>query len=137
MESSADEAYRFLWLRTFHHPVSVRIESFQGKARLVAVELDGKGGYSPGKPFRRAKRELSVQEWNTIVAAISVADFWSSVTEDPGDGGLDGADWILEGLRHGTYHVVVRWTPGPGRFRTACESLLEAARFTFPDGEVY
>jgi hypothetical protein len=135
--AAAEEAYRFLWLRTFHHPVSVRIESSRGKARLVAVELDGKGGFLPGKTFRQAKRELSAQEWTTFTTALDAAGFWTWKTEDPGNGGLDGADWVLEGLRHATYHVVVRWSPGPGSFRTACESLLQAAQFSFPDGESY
>lgn len=41
------------------------------------------------------------------------------------DSGLDGAQWILEGVKEGRYHVVDRWTPQIGDFREACLYLLK------------
>ena len=38
--------------------------------------------------------------------------------------GLDGARWILEGLKKGRYHVVERWSPEGGKFREAAECLI-------------
>lgn len=39
--------------------------------------------------------------------------------------GNDGAEWILEGVNGGRYHVVDRWTPGAGAYREACLYLLK------------
>ena len=44
--------YRFLWLPTFDRPVSVRLVKSGESALLDAVELDGRGGYEPGKDRR-------------------------------------------------------------------------------------
>src|SRR4030081_3548113 len=48
-ESSKDtslESYRFLWLRSFHHPVSARLEvAKDGTAQLFVKVLSGQGGY--------------------------------------------------------------------------------------------
>ncbi|HZS04476.1 MAG TPA: hypothetical protein VFD58_06540 [Blastocatellia bacterium] len=43
------ECYRFLWLRSFHHPVAVRIWREGNDRFIVAKELDGAGGYEPGR----------------------------------------------------------------------------------------
>jgi hypothetical protein len=134
---AVDEAYRFLWLRTFHHPISVRIETAGGKAILVAVELDGKGGYEPGAVERRKTRTLTAEEWRSLLAAVSAAGFWELPTEDPkAQHGFDGAEWIIEGYRAGTYHVVDRWE-GPPPIRAVGEAFLRAAHFSIPANEVY
>ena len=31
--------------------------------------------------------------------------------------GLDGAQWIIEGLLNGNYHIVDRWSPEEGSIR--------------------
>src|SRR5215469_6577927 len=42
--------YRFLWLRTFHHPIAVRLTIHpDGTGTLNANETDGHGGYEAGK----------------------------------------------------------------------------------------
>lgn len=135
--SSADEAYRFLWLRSFHHPVAVRVEASGGTAALVAVELDGTGGHEPGTVERRTERSLSKEEWTTLVVAINAATFWDAPTEDPGAKVEDGAQWIIEGRRQGRYHVVERSSPGAGPVRAAGEAFLRAAHLSLPPDEMY
>jgi hypothetical protein len=54
-----DTEYRFTWLRTFHHPVVVRVTNTGNVTRIEAVELNGAGGYSPGKELRRISRPLT------------------------------------------------------------------------------
>ena len=43
-------------------------------------------------------------------------NFWKlpSIQEDRG---VDGAQWIIEGARNGTYHIVDRWSPEDGEIR--------------------
>jgi hypothetical protein len=112
------EAYRFLWLRTFHHPVVVTVERGQHGTRLRARETDGAGGYEPGRLIVDTAAALSDAQWQEVAALVAGARLWDA-TELPGDdvSGLDGAQWIVEGVRDGRYRAVDVWTPtadGPG-----------------------
>lgn len=133
------EVYRFTWLRTFHRPIAVRVERRGEIARLIAIELDGAGGYAPGKPARRVDRALSQAEWAGFRRAVERAGFWTlSPTSE--HWGADGAQWILEGRTPKGYHVAVRWTPaadGPdAAFRATCVQMLSLAAL-LPANEVY
>jgi len=43
------EIYRFTWLRTFHHPISVRLEKQNNIIKLFVKVCNGAGGYEPGQ----------------------------------------------------------------------------------------
>jgi hypothetical protein len=62
------------------------------------VELDGAGGYEPGKVARRIDRKLTDAEWTEVTSGLKGIGFWSLPT-DIGEGGLDGAQWVLERRR--------------------------------------
>src|SRR5262245_7997258 len=66
----AIEAYRFLWLRTFHNPVAVRIFRRSDNYGLEAVILDGKGGYRPGLVSHRVTKELSRDQWRAVIVKL-------------------------------------------------------------------
>jgi hypothetical protein len=119
------EEYRFLWLRTFDHPVAVRIER-EGRYsfRIVSEELDGRGGYDPGKILRTDNLTISREEWCEFISLLEQARFWTEPT-DIDRGGNDGAQWILEGVKSNRYHIVDRWSPENGNFREACIYLLK------------
>jgi hypothetical protein len=51
--AATDTIVRLTWLRTFHHGISVRVARGRDRISVAAVELDGAGGYAPGKPHRR------------------------------------------------------------------------------------
>lgn len=101
------EAYRFLWLRSFHAPVSVRVQHIGSQYVLDAVVLNGAGGYAPGDEARRVHKTISSNEWTQITNAIDQVHFWGLPTEGA-SAGNDGAQWIVEG-RTDRYHVVDRW----------------------------
>jgi hypothetical protein len=118
-----DESYRFLWLRTFHHPVAIRVWRVGNEHFISAKESDGAGGYEPGKVIANSERNLSAQEWDDFLRLLYDADYWC--LGDNGMGGLDGAQWILEGFREGSYHIAVEWSPREGAYREACLYLLK------------
>jgi hypothetical protein len=135
--SRADEyTYRFLWLRSFHHPIAVRLEKVGPQATLSAVELDDTGGHAPGKILRRTQRVLSSAEQSKFEAKLNEVGFWE-MRRDQERFGSDGAQWILEGVDHGQYQVVQRWSPGPGAFREVCVFLLDLAGLRIPPAEFY
>jgi hypothetical protein len=103
------ETYRFLWLRTFHNPVAVRVFRRGYDYGLEAVILDGAGGYNPGHVSRRVTRALSHDEWQTVIARLEGVQFWQMASKNY-DLGFDGAQWIVEARRDGRYHIVDRWT---------------------------
>src|ERR1022692_1355040 len=54
------EAYRFLWLRTFHHPVAIRVVLRpDGTGVLTTKVASGAGGYSPGVLKEENSRDLT------------------------------------------------------------------------------
>jgi hypothetical protein len=136
---AGEEAYRFLWLRSFGKPVAVRVVRGPGGVELVAVRLDGAGGYEPGKIELYRRRALDQTAWAALKGAINRARFDSLSSQ--ADTGLDGADWIIERVAGGKYRLVERWSPeakGPhAAFRAACEKFLDLAGRDFVTGDVY
>lgn len=129
--AAANESYRFLWLRTFHQPIAVRLARKTHGATIITKILDGQGGFAFGALVQNAERQLADAEVAETYRLINAARFWSLPTRND-RGGLDGAEWILEGQRDGRHHVVVRWSPrresDDGAFRALCEHLLLAAK---------
>jgi hypothetical protein len=141
---SMRERYRFLWLRTFHRPIAVRVEQRPDDIRLVAKELDGAGGYGPGTIVRDTSFSLPRAQWEEFRHLLSEAQFWQLPAHWPpeeGVVGVDGSQWILEGVAGEHYHVVDRWTPEHDprdvAFRRAVLFLLSASTIKPRDTEIY
>jgi len=130
------DSYRFLWLRTFHAPIAVRVDRTPEKATLSAVQLSGAGGYDPGSVVDRTTRELSAQDVDTLRGAIGKADFWQLPSREPSMG-ADGAQWIIEGRSGAQYHVVDRWSPKAGPFQDLAMRFLSLARLQIPSRDAY
>jgi hypothetical protein len=118
------EIYRFLWLRSFDHPIFVRVERRRHHIEIFTKELDGAGGYEPGKSLRTGNYNLTKEEWNKFTTLLESANYWNMPNENE-DLGHDGAEWILEGVKENRYHIVDRWSPREGNYREACIYLLK------------
>lgn len=129
------ETYRFLWLRTFAHPISVRINQSQNKIEIEAYELSGAGGYDPGTIAKHIRKTVSFSEWERLRSAFARVDFWNLPTKDSRLG-ADGAEWIIEGRRDKAYHVVDRWSP-EGHDRDVGLMFLDLAGFSTIGMDVY
>jgi hypothetical protein len=120
------KSYRFTWLRSFHVPITVRIdEAANGQMLMTAKRLTGKGGYEPGKVGAIIHRSLSPTEV-TEFRRISIAN--NEIKLDPVDCsimGMDGAQWILETRIGSEYHYVIRWSPQKGLVRETGLYLLK------------
>jgi hypothetical protein len=115
-KGSGAESYRFVWLRTFHHPVVVRLDiQANGGAALTTKVSNGAGGYGPGTLVENTSRPLTKRQTERFLATIQRLQFWELPThETPETAGCDGSQWIIEGIKDGKYHVVDRWTPATG-----------------------
>ncbi len=110
------EEYRFLYLRSFHHPISIRLVVMPDHtAKLISKETSGKGGYEPGKMIRnRETYQSKVQTEGFLAVPNNTLSFWDLPTlleENKSVVHLDGAHWIFEGVKQGDYHIVDRWSP--------------------------
>ncbi len=133
------ESYRFLWLRTFHHPIAVRVDlGADGKAHLTAKMTSGAGGYDPGKLIENRTLTINSGETKRFLGQIDEHNFWKLSSVETVPGGPDGAHWIIEGVTPGTYHVVERWPPRDGDVRAIGLFMVnELAKINLPPGEVY
>jgi hypothetical protein len=139
-ETSTDSsiiAYRFLWLRTFHSPIAVRlIIHVDGTGTLIGKMTDGKGGYSAGNLTLNESHELTKEQMAEFLGLLQRASFWSAPAEED-TGGTDGAQWVLEGVEKGHYHIVDRWSPKKSDFERVCLFLFDQSRISIDAKEIY
>lgn len=133
---SAWPAYRFLWLRSFHRPVAVRIERRENGTYLTAVELDGAGGYAPGAVSRRIERLVDAEQARSFLRALEQAGVWAEGGERR-TLGLDGARWIVEARDGARYRVHDQWSPDSGPVRDMGLAFLALAGLDVPQDELY
>jgi hypothetical protein len=127
--NSDKEIYRFTWLRTFNHPVSVRLEKQGDIVKLFSKVCNGAGGYEPGKIIFDTTINLTQKQVDTTNIKLDNAKFWTLKTESTEDNGTDGSEWIIEVFKNNKYHMVVRWTPKKGAaFRTVGEYLISISQ---------
>jgi hypothetical protein len=117
--------YRFLWLRTFHQPVSVRLEIHpSGSGILTAKMTSGAGGYDPGELIINDLLEVPTRDVKIFLGYLDKVQFWQN-KEHADASGLDGAQWIIEGVKAQIYHVINRWCPNEKSFRDLALYLIE------------
>jgi hypothetical protein len=145
------EMYRFLWLRSFHRPISVRLDIHQdGTGLLTTKSTNGQGGYKPGELVINKTRALTKKQTSQALARINGNGFWGLPSyEKPKEGigtngektveiGLDGAQWILEGVKDGKYQVTDRWSPKDGPIHNlGTMMLIDLAKLKLPLQQVY
>ena len=81
---------------------------------LYCRVTDGAGGYEPGKLIKSYEREIDKRRVNEFLELIHKYTFWDDMPATEVNGGLDGAQWIIEGLSGGRYHLEDRWSPEEG-----------------------
>jgi hypothetical protein len=97
-------SYRFeSWMRRGSQILVVRLSlNPDGSARVVTVDQSG----NPAA-VHRTERTAPAVDVKKFLELIEKANFWSTVSSDQREV-YDGVPWILEGLRDGKYHVVIR-----------------------------
>jgi hypothetical protein len=133
------ESYRFIWLRTFHHPVIVRLDlRADGSGMLSAKVSNGTGGYKPGQIIQDISRPLTRPQTDAFLIQVRSENFWELPSYEDSCRGEDGSEWIIEGVKGGNYHVVDRWTPTKGPVRELGLALaLGLAELEIPKDELY
>lgn len=137
-------AYRFLLLRSFRAPVSIRITARDdGSADLVA-KLFEKSEQGKGESLAHRDLRLPNRTMQELLEDIGKAGFWqmeAEVNPTPlnGEDGskipvppVHGERWILEGVKYGKYHIVDRWSPDPvSKYAELGSKFLRLAELKF------
>jgi hypothetical protein len=103
------EVYRFLWLRSFHPPFVFRLTiQANGTSELTIKKTDGA---ELRKLVMNKTIQIGATETKIFLSNLDQIYFWRLAT-NRGETGLDGAQWVIEGVKDGKYHVVSRWSGG-------------------------
>ena len=125
--------YRFTWMRSFHDQVSITMDvQRQGDAQLRLHVYRG-----ALQQLETSTQTLSKQQVGWVVSLIEGTNFWKMTTEGEGPQGMDGAEWVLEGVRGGQYHIVTRWNASRTPFGKALLELLQLSNYNPPKNEIY
>ena len=133
---------RFTWLRTFDHPVVLRLDNASGNTWMLTTKIaSGMGAYKPGRLSINTTYSVSADEAMRIAAAIRSRDtFWKMPTaaglavapgELPREMGADGSQWIVEVLDGSRYHYTDEWSPESGLVRDIGMQLIKLSHREF------
>jgi hypothetical protein len=138
-QTSKQQTYRFLWLRTFHHPIAVRFEVQPDGSGILTVKVaDGTGGYAPGKLIENRTKHFTKDQTKFFLKDVEDLKYWTLTAKEPRRISVDGAQWIIEATRNGQYKIVERWSPENGPIRTlGLELLIDLADLPLLYKEVY
>ena len=120
------EVYRFIWLRSFHHPIIVAIQKQSAEIKIVFKELNG-DDLKPGKIIIEKEFRGSENKWCEFKKLLNDANYWQLPTGSKS--GRDGAFWVLEAVKDKRYHVVQRWSPENGKYRNLGLFILKLAGY--------
>lgn len=150
-DDKSTQVYRFLWLPSFHLPISVRLTvNTDGSGSIVTRSVDSHAGLltkpasDTGKLIRDTTIVIDKAQTQAVLDKLQRAAFWSMPTEEeqqqpqasgPSAGGrtfvrleADGSRWIVEGVRGGEYHVVDRWSPDDSSYSQLCKYLFQLGK---------
>ena len=128
--------FRFTWLRTFHHPIAIRLEKNENNIMLYWKVGKGMGGYKPKGLKISGKRKLTLNEWNEFINLFNNTNFDNL----PNKGGfpmVDGASWTLERKTRDSYKAhCTNWASE--QFKECCLFLLKLTNIKIKDeDEIY
>jgi hypothetical protein len=103
---------RFLWLRSFHDPISVRVWTTPEGSFIRTARIK-KNQEEPSLPgtLVETTRVLDAAETKSFTEALTKAPLAAPMneTEKTLPGGLDGAEWIFESYMEKKYQMLNFW----------------------------
>jgi hypothetical protein len=138
-KNPSSESYRFLWLRSFNHPVAIRLDiRADGIGILTTKVANGTGGFRPGHLVENTSRPITREQTQAFLARLQKVSFWSLPSHVNDQTGTDGSQWIIEGVKEGKYHLADRWSPDKGPVRDLGVHLaVGLAHMKVPKDELY
>lgn len=120
-------AYRITILSALKpESISVRIQRDGDKLTLIAKRI-GNRHSKPDKLLQEKQRVLSAEESAKFLEKLKTLSFFEIPAKRDGldEFGMDGENWILEGIEQGKYHEVNRWSPEHESRKREIQSYLD------------
>jgi len=131
-----EEVYRFTWLRSFHHPIVVRIErNADEKVKIYWKVGKGAGGYAPEGIKKSGKKKLGIEEWDKLISLLDELRF-DALPNYSYQPMTDGASWTLEKKTFEGHKVHDTNDPST-LFKAACMYLVELTNIKIKEEEKY
>ncbi len=108
------EGFRLIWWRSFHERIVIKIEQSPLASPVVAVATLDRLATGGTNELKTTRQRLSDPlELSQLRALAEEVGFWAApaVVARPGWVCVDGARWVVEGVRDGRYHHVDRHCP--------------------------
>ena len=132
------ETYRFTWLRTFHNPISIRLEKRDNEYLLFVKRANGAGGYSPGKLVQNDTIRITENQWDNVISKIYNLNFWEIPTVEKSNLiVMDGAEWIFEARKNDKYNMVYRQSGKGTEIKELCMMLYDLSGLKIKKKEIY
>jgi|SRR5208283_604999 len=134
---SQAEVYRMMIFPVWGDPISIRVQKHNGIYALSARRLDAHGGFKVGKLVEQKDCDLTPTDSKVLDDLIEKANLFGMPSDD-GVMGLDGDEWVMEGVSQGKYHFVERWCAtdyGPEKrgllnFDALCKFLVDKSKLS-------
>ncbi len=135
------ESYRFLWVRSFDPPVAIRVDVRpDGTSVLTTKVANGEAGFlgTITHLVQDVSRPLTREQTQTLLGQVDRTKFWTLSSSVNDQTGADGAQWVIEGVKGGKYHLVDRWSPKTGAVRELALTFLQGvAQMNVPKDRIY
>ncbi|MGB7846428.1 MAG: hypothetical protein WBL63_12495 [Candidatus Acidiferrum sp.] len=120
-----EKTFRFTYLGAFSGPKAVTLTVLpdgSGKAKMTMIHQ------LPEQAKSELLSTVPADRVSDFLQHLDRAHFWEMPTESQ-HRGFDGAEWIMEGVQDGRYHIAVRWCPGLYEHSQENVAFAEAARY--------
>ncbi|MCL1809641.1 MAG: copper amine oxidase N-terminal domain-containing protein [Clostridiales bacterium] len=112
---SPGHVYRFSFFPAFTDQIVVRMEiSDKGTADAYIKVSKGVASGHGGGISRSKKAKMNKAETDEFLELLKKNDYWNLPAEEIKLFVLDGHNFVVEGVKDGTYHIVDRCTPEEG-----------------------
>ena len=116
---------RFLWARSFHPTIAVRIVRRAGHCRVTttvqalpettwgapdSMRIQTALSTQPGAILRRDSTDVAVHACENLEQDLIASGLWTTTPFDD-HRGVDGTGWIFEAMDSRGHHVMERWSP--------------------------
>lgn len=118
--------YRFTWLRSFHHPIAIRLEKNEDEIVLFWKVGKGAGGYEPQGLKTSRKEKISLKQWEEFEKLLGESNFDNLPNEEyiPMS---DGAGWTMERKTRNSFKAHKTNSPSK-QTREACLYLIHQTK---------
>ena len=129
------EIYRFTWLRSFHHPIIIRVVKNANGIILSWKIGKGAAGYKPTGLKEAGKVETSESQWANLLKLVDKANFLT-LPNRKYVMMYDGADWTLEYRTNTIFKAHLTNEPSE-EFKECCLYLLRLSGIRVPKKDIY